>query len=434
MRLARGREAFVPNVFFAAMFEGLVRGSSVDGRVYTSREVFAAEIERIFARCWNYVGHLSEIPQPGDYRRVSVAGRELVFIRHQDGTPRALLNRCAHRGAQVIGRDCGQARRLRCPYHGWTYATDGALKQVPLPGGYAGEQAPRAGDPAWGLESYPVETYRDFAFARLENGGAPLSLAEFLGPAAEALDLMADRSPTGKLAVAGGRLAIILRCNWKVYLENLHDGLHPPHVHQSSIAAARAASRSGDAPEEARWVAANGAPLATFGELRVRCHRRGHSDMSGFRKEPDERDAGYRAALEQAWGAERAGHALTRNLHNACIYPGASAHPQYMQMRRLTPLAVDRTLVESWTLCAEGAPEAHFRRNIRYANTIHSPSSLVKPDDAEAYRRVQQGLAGSTASVSQHRNDEQDSNSAGTALSEEYVRAQYRAWRAYMEA
>ena len=414
------------------MFGEMVRDGAVDGRVYTSREVFAAEIERVFARCWNYVGHLSEIPQPGDYRRVTVAGRPLILIRHEDGTPRALLNRCAHRGATVVGRDCGRARRLRCPYHGWTYATDGALKQLPLPGGYRGDDAPRCGDPAWSLESYPVETYRDFAFVRLEEPEKPLPLAEFLGPASEALDLMADRSPTGRLGVAGGRLAIVLRCNWKVYLENLHDGLHPPHVHESSISAARAAATKGEPREEVRWVAANGQPLATFGELAVRCHPHGHSDMSGFRKEADGRDAGYREALDNAWGAGRADRALTRNLHNACFYPGASAHPQYMQMRRLTPLAPDRTLVESWTLKAEGAPESHFLRNIRYANTIHSPSSLVKPDDAEAYRRVQRGLEGLPGHVSQHRRDEKPGPGPGTALSEKYVRSQYRAWRAYM--
>ena len=105
-----------------------------------------------------------------------------------------------------------------------------------------------------------------------------------------------------------------------------------------------------------------------------------------------------------------------------------------MQMRRLTPLAPDRTLVESWTLKAEGAPESHFLRDIRYANTIHSPSSLVKPDDAEAYRRVQQGLAGKSGSVSQHRTEPEGVHGgAGTALSEEYVRSQYRVWRELME-
>ena len=421
-------------LFFRAMFSDLVHDNAVDGRVYISRDVFAAEIERIFARCWGYLGHLSEIPEPGDYLRVSVAGRPLIFIRHQDGHPRALLNRCAHRGAQLVGRDCGQARRLQCPYHGWTYSTDGALEKLPIPEGYAGSAAPRAGDPAWGLDAYPVETYRDFAFVRLESPSRPLSLREFLGPAREALDLMADRSPSGKLTVAGGRLAIVLRCNWKVYLENLHDGMHPPIVHASSIAASRSAGRTGNPPQEALWVAANGQPLASFGKLEVRCHPGGHSDMSGFRKEGGGEHAGYRAALEEAWGAERAERALTRNLHNACFYPGASAHPQYMQMRRLTPLAVDRTLVESWTLRAEGAPESHFLRNIRYANTIHSPSSLVKPDDAEAYRRVQQGLERTPGTVSQHRQDEPEPDAGvSTALSERYVRAQYGAWREYME-
>ena len=416
------------------MFADLVHDDAVDGRVYTSREVFKAERENIFARCWSYVGHLSEIPEPGNYLRVTVAGRPLIFIRHQDGRPYALLNRCAP-GRR---RDCGHAHRgaqLQCPYHGWTYSTDGALKQIPLPEGYAGSSAPRAGDPAWGLVAYPVETYRDFAFVRLESPPNPVSLADFLGPAREALDLMADRSPSGKLTVAGGRLSIVLRCNWKVYLENLHDGMHPPIVHESSIAASRAAGRNGNPSQEALWVTANGQPLATFGKLEVRCHPGGHSDMSGFRKEAAGEDRNYRAALTEAWGGERAKRALTRNLHNACFYPGASAHPQYMQMRRLTPLAVDRTLVESWTLSAEGAPESHFLRNIRYANTIHSPSSLVKPDDAEAYRRVQQGLEGEPGQVSQHRQDRSGGNGrASTALSEEYVRAQYRAWREYMES
>ncbi len=416
------------------MFADLVRENAVDGQVYTSPEIFAAERERIFARCWNYLGHLSEIPQPGDYLRVTVAGRPLIFIRHEDGKPWALLNRCAHRGAQLVGRACGRSPRLQCAYHGWTYATDGALKHIPLPAGYAGDDKPRAGDPRWGLESYPVETYRDFAFVRLEIPSNPVSLAGSLGPAREALDLMADRSPEGRLTVAGGRLAILLRCNWKVYLENLHDGLHPPRVHESSIAASRAVAGMEDAPQEALWVASNGQPLATFGNLEVRCHPGGHSDMSGFRKDAGDEDSGYRAALEQAWGSERAERALTRNLHNACFYPGASAHPQYMQMRRLTPLAVNRTLVESWTLRAEGAPESHFLRNIRYANTIHSPSSLVKPDDAEAYRRVQQGLKGTSGPVSQHRRDEPSANDeASTALSEQYVRAQYRAWCDYMD-
>ncbi len=415
------------------MFAGLAHERSVDGRVYTSPEVFSAERERIFARCWSYLGHLSEIPAAGDFQRATVAGRPLIFIRHNDGQPRALLNRCAHRGAEIAGQTCGNAQRLRCPYHGWTYATDGALTQIPRPAGYSGADSPKTGDPSWALPSYPVESYRDFAFVRLQCDRSAAPLEEFLGEAREALDLMVERSPAGKLSVAGGRLAIVLRCNWKVYLENLHDGMHPPQVHASSIGAARNASRNGKPPLEASWVASNGQPLSAFGQLAVRCHPGGHSDMSGFRNEAGGEDSGYRAALDAAWGARRAEQALTRNLHNACFYPTASAHPQYMQMRRLTPLAADRTLVESWTLRAHGAPESHFLRNIRYANTIHSPSSLVKPDDAEAYRRVQQGLAGVSGHVSQHRADPGEApGSAGTALSEEYVRAQYRAWRDYM--
>ena len=106
-----------------------------------------------------------------------------------------------------------------------------------------------------------------------------------------------------------------------------------------------------------------------------------------------------------------------------------------MQIRVVFPLAIDRTLVEHWCLNLEGAPDELNRRNITYANTVHSPSSIIKPDDLEIYRRVQVGLEDDdTLWISNHRQSDTDDAGTGTssALSEQFIRNQYRAWLDYM--
>ena len=101
----------------------------------------------------------------------------------------------------------------------------------------------------------------------------------------------------------------------------------------------------------------------------------------------------------------------------------------------IRPIAADRTDIDISVLRWKGAPDEINQRNIVYANTIHSPSSLIKPDDLEAYRRVQDGLYASGSEwISQHSlsGPDTDDDSPQSALSEQYIRNQYRAWLAYM--
>src|SRR5207237_9315220 len=97
----------------------------------TAPEILALERERIFDRCWLYVGHESEIPGPGDYRRRTVANRSVIFARGSDGVIRTLLNTCMHRGARVCRQDEGNARTFQCFYHAWTFDNRGELVGVP---------------------------------------------------------------------------------------------------------------------------------------------------------------------------------------------------------------------------------------------------------------------------------------------------------------
>src|SRR5690625_2657048 len=115
----------------------LVQNDRVHRDVYLSEELFELEQERLFARTWNYLCHESQIPNAGDYFSVKLAGRPLIVVRHDDGSIHVVMNRCAHKGAQIVPEQCGNTGRFfRCPYHGWCYNTDGSLRAIPFKQGY----------------------------------------------------------------------------------------------------------------------------------------------------------------------------------------------------------------------------------------------------------------------------------------------------------
>ncbi len=93
---------------------------------YTSPERFEAEKRAVFRRVPLVLGASCEIPKPGDYKTLEVAGIPVLLVRDRQGQAHALLNACTHRGAAVAS-GCGSAARFTCPYHGWTFAQDGAL-------------------------------------------------------------------------------------------------------------------------------------------------------------------------------------------------------------------------------------------------------------------------------------------------------------------
>ena len=96
-------------------------------------------MERIFGRAWLFVGHTSQVPNPGDYITTELGRQPVVMTRHRDGSVHVLLNRCTHRGAKVVNERNGHAPRLTCCYHGWSFDTDGTLVTVPVPEGCAAD-------------------------------------------------------------------------------------------------------------------------------------------------------------------------------------------------------------------------------------------------------------------------------------------------------
>jgi 2-chlorobenzoate 1,2-dioxygenase len=286
-----------------------------------------------------------------------------------------------------------------------------------------------------------VGVYRGFVFASQSAEGP--GLAEFLNGVASSIDNLCDRSPVGEVEVAGGVFRVLQRSNWKVFYENLHDTMHAPVTHESSVVSARSqAQAQGSLPFELLIMEGNGEPYEFWEKLELRAYENGHGYMEGiFDPAAAERDpvlSAHFAALTAAYGETRAREILGMNRHNTVIYGSGSPHTVFQQFRVIRPLAVDRTLVEIQIFKLKGAPDSVFERAMTYANVINSPSSNVMPDDVEVYARCQQGNRTNGGDwISMHRyagTDRQLENGMVSinGTSELPMRNQFVAWKRFM--
>src|ERR1700689_2125150 len=181
-------------------FRRLVEPSRVHGSLYTAPRVFTAELARIWYRTWVFIGHASEVREPGDYVRKTLGLQDVIMTRGSDGAIHLLLNRCAHRANLVCEAARGNASSFRCPYHGWTYRNTGELIGFPFNQGYGGKDTIES---ELSLARVPrVGSYRGFVFASMAADGP--ALTEHLGAAAGELDRLARLSPAGGGARTGG--------------------------------------------------------------------------------------------------------------------------------------------------------------------------------------------------------------------------------------
>src|SRR5262245_31270428 len=102
--------------------------STLPGRYYTDPDIFALEQEKIFESMWFCTARGSDLARPGQFQTVQV-GRESVLVsRARDGSVRAYLNICRHRGAKLCTEETGEVKRaFQCTYHAWTYDLNGKL-------------------------------------------------------------------------------------------------------------------------------------------------------------------------------------------------------------------------------------------------------------------------------------------------------------------
>jgi phenylpropionate dioxygenase-like ring-hydroxylating dioxygenase large terminal subunit len=425
-----------------------VEEGRVHRRLYTDPAIFELEMERIFGVAWVYVGHESQIRNPGDYLQTQIGRKPLVLVRHSDGKIHVIHNQCAHRGVKVVNAEQGNAGEFRCCYHGWTYHTDGRIKNVPLQNGYPAGFDPQ--DPRTAMVAAArVASYRGFVFASLAADGP--SLTEFLGHLTTSFDDMVDRAPDGEIEVAGGIFKHAYDGNWKLYLENLCDAVHPLFVHQSSIEAAQKQAddsfSDGSGEIAVRQMRQNGAPYSFWeSQVGIWAYPNGHSYLGDYHddaklvaalQDPVFRD--YIAALEAKQGRERTRQILEVRRWNTNVYPNLSFMSQFQQLRVVHPISVDRTVVYTYNFRLKGAPEQMFRNTISFANIVNGTGSPVLTDDLAVYGRIGAGMSsggaewlqigrGTTTDLPDAHGGRRGINST----SEVYIRNMFDAWLGYM--
>jgi choline monooxygenase len=189
---------------------------------YFDQAIARLEHERVFATTWQMVGHADQVKKQGEFFTADIGGEPIVVARGEEGTLRAFYNVCRHHAAAVVTEAEGCAKQFRCPYHGWTYGIDGALK-----GMVEFEDVCNFERSKNGLVPVKVDTWENFVFVNLDGRAAPLQ--NFL----DAIPgIVAPLQLTKKLKYFDRRI-YTLNCNWKVYVDNYLDGgYHVPHAHK----------------------------------------------------------------------------------------------------------------------------------------------------------------------------------------------------------
>ncbi len=200
----------------------LEKASTIPAPWYRDPRIHELELAAVFAKSWQVAGRLDQVSRNGDFFTTDLAGEPIVVVRGDDAQLRAFYNVCRHHAAAVVPESHGSAKQFRCPYHGWTYAIDGALKGlVEFDGVCNFDRAQN------GLVPIRVDAWENFVFVNLDPQAAPLR--KFLGSVPE---LAAPLQLTQKLQYFDRRI-YTLNCNWKVYVDNYLDGgYHVPHAHK----------------------------------------------------------------------------------------------------------------------------------------------------------------------------------------------------------
>jgi len=197
--------------------------AQLDAHRYTSEDFMSAEWEGVWSRCWLFAGLVADVPDDGDYF-VYELGRESVVILRDDQQLRAFYNVCQHRGNRIFTNQSGFVRQVACPYHGWKYALDGSLMEVPDTERFCPSVSPAERS----LKPLKLEVWAGMVWINMDPDAMPL--ADYLGK------IMANLAPYQfDNMVLAAHQSVTLDANWKTvrdnFLEQYHvDFIHPQHA------------------------------------------------------------------------------------------------------------------------------------------------------------------------------------------------------------
>jgi phenylpropionate dioxygenase-like ring-hydroxylating dioxygenase large terminal subunit len=409
--------------------------------IYTDEAVYRRELDTIFRRAPQFLGHESQLREPGDYLTTFMGEDAVIVARGEDGEVRAFLNSCRHRGMRVCRADAGNAGFFRCPYHSWTYRNTGELVGVPK---YRQAYAGRMDKADWGLLEVPrVESIHGFIFGSWDAESP--AIGDYLGDFKTIFDLLYDRWPGGVEFVAGSHRWVI-ETNWKFPVENFAcDMYHVESAHGRSIdiGLLKSVGDEGYQLSAGRGMVGSSSmrPVETDDEL--------DEAISDIVTMPSQytwelKDVRKRVAAEK-------GPDLARliPLGHGTLFPNFSfLDLEILRLARIAiPKGPNKTEIVQWCVVDKALPE-EVKEDLRRTYTVSfGPSGILEQDDGENWRECQAGVTGAVAQELENNlylglGDERPAEEVigkgfggvcGGIYSDNNLRYFYRHWQALMQ-
>ena len=356
------------------------RNGTISNRIFSDPDIYQQEQEQIFARCWLFVGHESQIPNPGDFMRSRMGEEQVLVTRGVDRKVHVMLNSCAHRGNVVCRYDEGFALAFQCSFHGWTYNPQGEL--ISLPPNSEDLYGTDLRKEEWGLLQARVETFQGTIWANWDKS-AP-GLLEYLGGAETYLApplADADGSPDGT-EVAGGVMKWRVGMNWKIPMPD-NDNTHFWITHKSAVSARGGQGSGGTGaprPRGARyhvWFPEGHTTSMHIPQTPEEEEYDGSMMVGGEHEYPEMRDylLGKFAARKARLGR------LAQIDEPPHIFPNMGSVGRIIRI--LHPQGPSETEMWSYVLVDKAAPPEVKEAAARYHERNWGPNGYIQKDDME---------------------------------------------------
>jgi phenylpropionate dioxygenase-like ring-hydroxylating dioxygenase large terminal subunit len=390
--------------------------------VYQNADTASQEQTRIFeGATWNYLCLEAELPEPGDYVTTFLGEMPVIVTRDLDGEINAFENRCAHRGALLCLDDAGNAKRLSCVYHAWSYDLSGKLRSVAFQRGVNGKggMSDTFSLAEHSLRKLHVARLCGLVFGSLSDQ-AP-SIEDYLGA-----DVLARiRRVLCKPVVVIGRVTQSLPNNWKLYVENVKDSYHASllHLFLTTFKLNRLTMRGGlivspDGAHHVSYSCMEDAPKVADTE---------------YQEEQLRTDSGYRLQDNRMLQVvDEFGDGITTQILS--VFPGLVLHQvqNSIAVRQILPKGVASThLLWTYLGFADDTPELRLLRK-RQTNMV-GPAGFVSMEDGAVGGFVQRGSATATGRSAVLEMGGDDAVSQDTRATEAAVRGFWKSYRRHME-